>query len=93
MNSQFRRDPASPLHPRERYPRPLRTKCTDPLAQLSADSNWQRLTSVPDVESSDAGSTGMTMREFDGRAAYDGTATATSCRASSPGTSTRSFET
>jgi hypothetical protein len=41
------------------------------------DSNRLRLTTVPDVESSDAGSTGMTMRGLHGRDAYDGADTGT----------------
>ena len=48
------------------------------------DSNRFRLTTVPDVESSDAGSTGMTMREFHGRDAYDGTDTGTDSEADVP---------
>jgi hypothetical protein len=49
----------------------------DPWRDCRRDSNRLRLTTVPDVESSDAGSTGMTMRGLHGRDAYDGTDTGT----------------
>ena len=56
----------------------------DPRRDCRPDSNRLRLTTVPDVESSDAGSTGMTMRGLHGRDAYDGTDTGTDSGADAP---------